>query len=98
MLNSVISVNCSYQNFTSSTFNWVKDGEIFTPPKQSNELDKDKYVQIPAYLQEQRLMAINMQGSAPELQGYYHCMVKDALNHTVNSTKSLVRFRGTKQS
>ena len=97
LLNSAISVSCSYQNFTSATFKWVKDGEIFTPPKQSIRIEFEDGPP-PGQQQEQTLMSINMQGNAPELQGYYHCMVIDALNHTVNSTKSLVRFRGTKLS
>ena len=66
------------------------------PPPQlpRGEVDEEPL----SYLQNrqwQTEMSMNMHAIAPEQQGYYHCMVTDALNHVVNSTKSLVRFRGS---
>ena len=94
-MNSIIAVNCTYQNFTAVKFQWIKDGTIFTP---SIVLDRNAYredsVVSPQNQQGRTVKSFTIRGVEPGMQGYYHCMVKDALNHTVNSTKSLVRFKG----
>ena len=96
-MNSAIIVNCTYQNFTAVKFQWIKDGTIFTPPVVLNKnAYKEDSVVSPQNQQGHTVKSFTIQGVEPDVQGYYHCMVKDALNHTVNSTKSLVRFKGSK--
>ena len=83
-MNSVIRLYCTYRNYTAVEFQLIKDGEVFD---SANYIRKASRQSSPA----QEFM---IHGTEPDWQGYFHCMVKDALNHTVNSTKTLVRFTG----
>ena len=95
-MNTVIQVNCTYENFTAVKFQWIKDGAIFTPPTAFNStVYKEESVLTSKNLQGGTFQSLRIQGAEPDLQGYYHCMVRDTLNHTVNSSKVLVRFRGS---
>ena len=41
-----------------------------------------------------RIESLRLYGTDPEIQGYYSCYVKDALDHVAISKSSLVRFSG----
>ena len=89
-LNQRVRLTCSYQNFTQiKSFQWLKDGKAYDPPKL--EVLEGRF---PRAVSPDSTKYLYVQGSDPELQGYYTCMVKDALNNTVKSKESLVHFTG----
>ena len=92
-LKSAFKIHCGYQNFTTSTFSWLKDGEPFTPPAVVPD-SYGEFDEIDGFSGGPTTKSLLIKGDSPELQGYYSCMVKDALNHVVNSSASLVRFKG----
>ena len=89
-LNQRVRLTCSYQNFTQiKSFQWLKDGRAYDPPKL--QVLEGRF---PRAVSPDSTKYLDVQGSDPEVQGYYTCMVKDALNNTVKSKESLVHFTG----
>ena len=89
-LNQRVRLTCSYQNFTQiESFQWLKDGKAYSPP--TLQVPEERF---PRSITPDTTRYLYVQGSDPEVQGYYTCMVKDALNNTVRSKESLVHFSG----
>ncbi len=98
-LDTAVQLSCSFYNFTTISFSWIKDGTLLNEAGLQNLTSSStQSTGVGIYSGGSlvnHVMAFTV--NSPVNQGYYWCRVQDSSNNIVESFKAFIRLKGRRK-